>query len=39
MDEEATNVGLPGGNIYNALAYFFKAYLFTKMSLEMGDIQ
>ena len=38
MDEEATAVGLPGGNVYNALADFFKAYLFSKMSLEMGDI-
>ncbi len=38
MDEEATAVGLPAGNVYNAMAYFFKAYLFTKMSLEMGDI-
>jgi hypothetical protein len=38
MDEEATEVGLPAGNVYNALAYFFKAYLFSKMSLEMGDI-
>ncbi len=38
MDEEATAVGLPTGNVYNALAYFFKAYLFSKMSLEMGDI-
>lgn len=38
MDAQATAVGLPSGNIYNALAYFFKAYLFSKMSLEMGDI-
>lgn len=38
MDEEATQVGLPAGNVYNAMAKFFKAYLFTKMSLEMGDI-
>lgn len=38
MDDEATNVGLPAGNVYNAMAYFFKAYLFSKMSLEMGDI-
>lgn len=38
MDEEATNVGLPSGNVYNALAKFFKAYFFTKMSLMMGDI-
>ncbi|MEP6684376.1 MAG: SusD/RagB family nutrient-binding outer membrane lipoprotein [Parafilimonas sp.] len=38
MDEEATAVGLPDGNVYNALFYFFKAYLFSKMSLEMGDV-
>ena len=38
MDEEATAVGLPAGNVYNAMANFFKAYLFSKMSLEMGDI-
>ena len=38
MDEEATNVGLPEGNVYNAMAKFFKAYFFTKMSLQMGDI-
>lgn len=38
MDEEATTVGLPEGNVYNAMAKFFKAYLFSKMSLEMGDI-
>src|ERR1700749_3084486 len=25
MDEEATAVGLPAGNVYNALSYFFKA--------------
>ncbi len=38
MDKEATAVGLPETNVYNALSYFFKAYFFTKMSLEMGDI-
>ncbi|HEY1872455.1 MAG TPA: SusD/RagB family nutrient-binding outer membrane lipoprotein, partial [Chitinophagaceae bacterium] len=38
MQEEAKNVGLPNGNVYDALAKFFKAYLFSKMSLEMGDL-
>jgi hypothetical protein len=38
MEEEAANVGLPDGNVYSALGKFFEAYLFSKMSLEMGDI-
>jgi len=38
MEEEAKNVGLADINPYSALAKFFKAYLLTKMSLEMGDI-
>lgn len=38
MEEEAANSGLPALNPYEALAKFFKAYFFTKMSLEMGDI-
>lgn len=38
MEEEATKVGLPAVNPYSALAKFFKAYFFTKMSLEMGDL-
>jgi len=38
MIEEATKVGLPEVNPYTALSKFFKAYFFTKMSLEMGDI-
>ncbi len=38
MEEEATNSGLTEPNGYSALAKFFKAYFFTKMSLQMGDI-
>jgi hypothetical protein len=38
MVEEAQNSGLPNGNVYAAMAKLFKAYFFTKMSLEMGDI-
>ncbi|MFI5188148.1 MAG: SusD/RagB family nutrient-binding outer membrane lipoprotein [Chitinophagales bacterium] len=38
MEEEAKGVGLPDGNVYSAIAKFFKAYLFSKMTLEMGDL-
>lgn len=38
MEEEAKTQGLPAGNVYEALGKFLKAYFFTKMSLEMGDI-
>lgn len=38
MIEEAEKSGLPALNAYSAMAKFFKAYFFTKMSLEMGDI-
>ncbi len=38
MEEEAININSPAVNPYEALAKFFKAYFFTKMSLEMGDI-
>lgn len=38
MDEQASAVGLPAVNVFHAMSYFFKAYLFSKMSLEMGDI-
>lgn len=38
MVEEAEKSGLPTLNAYSAMAKFFKAYFFTKMSLEMGDI-
>lgn len=38
MTEEAEKSGLPAGNVYAAMSKFFKAYFFTKMSLQMGDI-
>jgi hypothetical protein len=38
MEAEAKKIQLPEVNSYSALAKFFKAYFFTKMSLEMGDL-
>ncbi|MEP6948175.1 MAG: SusD/RagB family nutrient-binding outer membrane lipoprotein [Ginsengibacter sp.] len=38
MIDAAVNQGLPSVNPYEALNKFFKAYLFTRMSLQMGDI-
>jgi len=38
MVDEAVKSGLPTVNGYDAMAKFFKAYFFTRMSLEMGDI-
>lgn len=38
MEEEAARNNLPALNPYGALAKFFKAYFFTRMSMEMGDI-
>ena len=38
MVEEAVKSGQAAVNPYEAMAKFFKAYFFTKMSLEMGDI-
>jgi Starch-binding associating with outer membrane len=38
MGQEAIASGLAPLNPYEALAKFFKAYFFGKMSLEMGDI-
>jgi len=38
MVDEAAKSGLPTVNAYDAMAKFFKAYFFAKMSLEMGDI-
>lgn len=38
MEEEAVRNGAAAVNPYSALARFFKAYLFTKMSLQMGDL-
>jgi hypothetical protein len=38
MEEEAIKGGAAALNPYAALAKFFKAYFFTKMSLAMGDL-
>lgn len=38
MEANAKAVGLPAVNVYEALGKFSRAYFFTKMSLEMGDI-
>jgi hypothetical protein len=38
MEEEAKNQQLPEINSYSVLAKFLKAYFFTQMSLQMGDI-
>jgi len=38
MQQQAQAVGLPAVNPYAALANFFRAYLFTRMSLQMGDM-
>jgi hypothetical protein len=38
MQEEALKAGQPEVNPYSAMAKFFKAYLYSKMSFEMGDL-
>ncbi|MES2003488.1 MAG: SusD/RagB family nutrient-binding outer membrane lipoprotein [Bacteroidota bacterium] len=38
MEEAALRAGNPSLNAYSALGKFLRAYLFTKMSLQMGDI-
>jgi len=38
MDEESNSGNNAALNAYHALGLFFKAYFFTRMSLEMGDI-
>lgn len=38
MEDEAKRIQLPDVNCYSALAKFFKAYFFSEMSLQMGDI-
>ena len=38
MEQQALAAGSPAVNPYEALGNFFRAYLFTRMSLEMGDI-
>ncbi|TVT39576.1 SusD/RagB family nutrient-binding outer membrane lipoprotein [Hymenobacter setariae] len=38
MEQQALAAGSPAVNPYAALGNFFRAYLFSRMSLEMGDI-
>ena len=38
MEQQALAAGSPTVNPYEALGNFFRAYLFTRMSLEMGDV-
>ncbi len=38
MEAEAKKLGLPAVNPYTALGKFFRAYYFSLMSLEMGDL-
>jgi hypothetical protein len=38
MEDQAVKAGAPVVNPYSALGKFFRAYLFSKMSMEMGDI-
>lgn len=38
MEEEALKTGASSINAYEALGKFFRAYFFTKMSLQLGDI-
>jgi len=38
MEKQAVAAGSPATNAYSALGKFFRAYFFSKMSLEMGDI-
>lgn len=38
MEQQAVAAGAAATNGYSALGKFFRAYLFSKMSLEMGDI-
>ncbi len=38
MESQARGAGSPAVNPYEALGNFFRAYLFTRMNLEMGDI-
>jgi hypothetical protein len=38
MEDQAVKAGAPTVNPYSALGKFFRAYLFSKMSMEEGDI-
>ncbi len=38
MEEEARKIGLPELNAFSTMGKFFRAYFFTQMSLQLGDI-
>ena len=38
MEQQALAAGSPAVNPYEALGNFFRAYLYTRMSLELGDL-
>lgn len=38
MEQQALAAGSPATNPYAALGSFFRAYLYTRMSLQMGDV-
>jgi hypothetical protein len=38
MEQQALAAGSPVVNPYEAIGNFFRAYLFTRMSLQMGDL-
>lgn len=38
MEQQALAAGSPATNPYAALGNFFRAYLYTRMSLQMGDV-
>ena len=38
MEAQALSGGAPAVNPYEAMGHFFRAFLFTRMSLQMGDI-
>lgn len=38
MEQQASKAGSPAVNPYSAIGKFFRAYLFSKMSMEEGDI-
>ncbi len=38
MEEEATRIGLPAGNAYEAIGKFFRAYFYYDMTMKVGDV-
>ena len=38
MEQQALAAGSPATNAYGALGNFFRAYLYTRMSLQLGDV-